>query len=772
MKRLLLLICIGLLSLGISNDARASHAAGGEIYYEHIGATPSAHVYRVYLILYRDVSGIAAPTTANICLRSSCFGQSSQTAQILPFVLQPGSDTTAGPNGSIITPELTDCVDATDPNLVVTEAYRYATTFTLPGTCADFTFSYSLSARNPSTNMTTSGLFYIESVLNNTLGPNSSPQFLNPAAKSFCVNTPFIWSQAAVEPDGDSLYYDFGTPLTGGCYAPTPMTFQAGYSRTNPMTTANGIQFNNRTGTLRFTATQPEVDVINITVTEYRFNTTIQQYLVVGTTVRDLQVPVVTGCKVGATNGPQFSTSSFPTQTVNADSIKGFGFSKIGNDSNLVNGQYEYDIPVIDYNCFDNEVNVLFKDGIYCETVSDDGSEFRIIGPDSVARPVIGVRKNCRPDLVTKSIDLLLHKRLDVNGDYFLQIKTGNDGNTLTNKCGFPLAPFFMVIIRVTDCPTPDYKLNNVSVYRDEDIDIDWEIDINSFSPTVFTAWNVLRANMDDQYYILASLNDSTDVNRRSYRDTSLDPIDVDLTQFQYRIQLVQNGTPYPPSNRIFSILLKDTLNPTENGNLYNWTEYIGWDSARYELEYGRFDTVQQEMKWTNYGGPNQGYFDDEYFYPSCEENRDTSGLYAFRVLATDPQNLPPGGFIAESNWLYYEIDCEEPTPDPKPDEPIIPTVFSPNGDGQNDVYKLTTNYQYAEIGIYNRWGKPVLNVSGDPNMIAWDGTDQNSGQKVADGVYYYIIKLKSDLDDGTGNISTESEEHTGSLTIFTNGTR
>lgn len=435
--------------------------------------------------------------------------------------------------------------------------------------------------------------------MNSILGPNTSPKFVNPAAKAFCVGTPFVWSQRADEPDKDSLFYDFGTPLTGLCTTPAPMPFQPGYSRTQPMTTLNGITFNNRTGTLRFTASQPEVVTINITVTEYRYNPPTGQWLVIGSSVRDLQVPIITGCAIAAQDGPQFASGSYPIQYVSADSLKGFGVTKITNDSIADTnnpGKFLKAVPVIDYACFDTLVNIRFKDGVYCESI--DGTEFRIIGPDSNLRPVTRVYDKCRLDLVTKDIDLALHKALDVNGDYFLTIKRGlHDQNTLTNKCGFPLEPFFLVIIRVDNCPKLDYKLLNVSVDRDRHIDIEWEIDTSTFAPSLFTSWDILRANDNDQYNWIVSLHD---VDLRSYKDTSI-PVDaVDHTRWQYRVQLVQN-THFKPTNRIHSILLTDTV--VEEEVTYSWTEYNGWDSAAYELEYGQFDTVAQQMNWVNYGG-------------------------------------------------------------------------------------------------------------------------------------------------------------------------
>src|SRR5690606_21984197 len=117
----------------------------------------------------------------------------------------------------------------------------------------------------------------------------------------------------------------------------------------------------------------------------------------------------------------------------------------------------------------------------------------------------------------------------------------------------------------------------------------------------------------------------------------------------------------------------------------------------------------------------------------------------------------PANPFESESNWLYYALDCEEPPKRPR-DTTIIPTVFSPNGDNVNDLFTITTSFQDVSISIFNRWGKPVFSTNGPADQLAWNGTDHNSGQKVADGVYYYVIKLNGTFDDGQGGKEQRSD--------------
>ena len=70
-----------------------------------------------------------------------------------------------------------------------------------------------------------------------------------------------------------------------------------------------------------------------------------------------------------------------------------------------------------------------------------------------------------------------------------------------------------------------------------------------------------------------------------------------------------------------------------------------------------------------------------------------------------------------------------------------IVNTFTPNGDGQNDVWviKGIERYPNAHLVIMNRWGMIVHELPG--KILPWNGTNDKE-EALEDGVYYYIITL------------------------------
>lgn len=82
----------------------------------------------------------------------------------------------------------------------------------------------------------------------------------------------------------------------------------------------------------------------------------------------------------------------------------------------------------------------------------------------------------------------------------------------------------------------------------------------------------------------------------------------------------------------------------------------------------------------------------------------------------------------------------------------VLPNVFTPNGDGANDVYHPLLPFQFVdrvEFTILNRWGDEVFYTT-DP-MINWDGKDQEENMPLLEGVYFYTgtaygVKLNGEV--------------------------
>lgn len=86
------------------------------------------------------------------------------------------------------------------------------------------------------------------------------------------------------------------------------------------------------------------------------------------------------------------------------------------------------------------------------------------------------------------------------------------------------------------------------------------------------------------------------------------------------------------------------------------------------------------------------------------------------------------------------EHDSTELTVTIKESELLVPNVFTPNGDGQNDEFRV----QYRSIvefhcWVFNRWGKLVYEWT-DPAK-GWDG--MIGSRPAAEGAYYYVIRAR-----------------------------
>lgn len=70
-----------------------------------------------------------------------------------------------------------------------------------------------------------------------------------------------------------------------------------------------------------------------------------------------------------------------------------------------------------------------------------------------------------------------------------------------------------------------------------------------------------------------------------------------------------------------------------------------------------------------------------------------------------------------------------------------VPNVFSPNGDGQNDVLQLSAvGITALDMPIFNRWGQEVFRF-GNVHQV-WSGRS-GAGEAVPEGTYFYLLEAE-----------------------------
>lgn len=81
-----------------------------------------------------------------------------------------------------------------------------------------------------------------------------------------------------------------------------------------------------------------------------------------------------------------------------------------------------------------------------------------------------------------------------------------------------------------------------------------------------------------------------------------------------------------------------------------------------------------------------------------------------------------------------------------------MPNVFTPNGDGVNDIFTINPKNAVAlEMTITNRWGNIVF--QSDNIEQGWNGRVNNSGAECTEGTYFYFFKIR-------GQDNQEFEHH------------
>ncbi|MBF9239376.1 gliding motility-associated C-terminal domain-containing protein [Hymenobacter sp. BT683] len=113
-------------------------------------------------------------------------------------------------------------------------------------------------------------------------------------------------------------------------------------------------------------------------------------------------------------------------------------------------------------------------------------------------------------------------------------------------------------------------------------------------------------------------------------------------------------------------------------------------------------------------------------------------GCYAVQAVA-------PGGVVSDTSNIACQDNCVFFR---------LPNIFTPNGDGQNEVFRPKNHSPVRRIRYqaFNRWGVKVfenVTTSDDRILINWDGggpvgeSGNGNSPKVSDGIYYYLAEVE-----------------------------
>ncbi len=306
MKKILFAFCFLLFTF----SGKATHISYTDITYKWI----SGLTYEFTLTLYRDCGGVAAPSSVIISVCSPSSGSA-------PSMNFPQVSGTGLPVFPVCSYPLSVCVGGTDEGF---EKYIYKGTYTFPSAKNDWTITHNYCCREaiitnvPGPLALGTGIKFMMDNLN--YPGNSSPTFNEEPVLFACCNQSFSYNQSATDIDGDSLYYSLYNPYTDNTSCPggTAISYSAGFSYLQPITSSPLVSMNSATGYLTMYPTVcSEVSIMGVKVEEYRSG------ILIGSILRDNMVIVTNQAALNVENlNFNITDSVFPNPAMDKVFVK------------------------------------------------------------------------------------------------------------------------------------------------------------------------------------------------------------------------------------------------------------------------------------------------------------------------------------------------------------------------------------------------------------------------------------------------------------------
>jgi gliding motility-associated-like protein len=190
-----------------------------------------------------------------------------------------------------------------------------------------------------------------------------------------------------------------------------------------------------------------------------------------------------------------------------------------------------------------------------------------------------------------------------------------------------------------------------------------------------------------------------------------------------------------------YTVIVTDDLNCKDTAVAVIGVAAIAIDTAILTLP--ECDTTSDGVIAIVMVGGNTGY---TFVWNNGQDSSAAINLMAgiYTVTITDPNNCS----LVDTTELSAQRICS--------DSLIIYDVFTPNGDGKNDIWIIDGLTEFADndLQIFNRWGSLVYEAK--PYLNNWDGRNKK-GDPLPSATYYYILKLND----------SEGKVYSGHVTII-----
>ena len=258
---------------------------------------------------------------------------------------------------------------------------------------------------------------------------------------------------------------------------------------------------------------------------------------------------------------------------------------------------------------------------------------------------------------------------------------------------------------------------------------------IDLVSGHVVTSWTKPR-EIDDQYvapysYALTRILDGATTLVYAGADTCFLDANVNLaesTTLLYKVQMRDANQQLMGESATASAVML-TANGAFNEARLSWTEAVPWmvDSAQiFKQVDNHFVRIASVTDFT---------------FTDTDVESDMTYRYYVRTFGHYTLEGIMRPLVNYSAIKTVRIGHEDPTEE---FSYKLPNVFTPNGDGFNDVFEPKVTGLDRIVGaktvIFNRWGN-ILWDSDDP-LIQWDGKSKMTKMDCSPGTYFYVTDI------------------------------